>query len=82
MKRFDTRLVIGGLLILAGFVFLLESLGLFDFTGVLSGFLAAGLFALGGLAFLFVLINDRAQWWALVKKVCGSPAGGRVATRK
>ena len=66
MKRFDTRLVIGGLLILAGFVFLLESLGLFAFAGVLSGFLAAGLFALGGLAFLFVLINDRSQWWAAI----------------
>ncbi len=66
MKRFDTRLLIGGLLILAGLVFLLESLGLFAFAGALSSFLVAGMFALGGLAFLFVLINDRAQWWAAI----------------
>ncbi len=62
MERFNFRLVFGVLLILAGAVFLAESMGFIVMPGSIWGFL----FALGGLAFLSVLISDRKQWWAAI----------------
>lgn len=66
MNRIDSRLLIGGLLILAGFFFLMETLGVFAIFGMLSTLMVAGLFALGGVAFLYLLISDRDQWWAAI----------------
>jgi hypothetical protein len=66
MKRIDSRLLIGGLMILGGFLFLMENFGIFSFFGMLSTFMIAGLFGLGGAAFLFLLISDQDQWWAAI----------------
>lgn len=62
MERFNLRLVFGILLILAGAVFLAETMGFLNIAGSIWGVL----FALGGLAFLSVLLSDRQQWWAAI----------------
>lgn len=61
MRRIDPRLLIGILLVLGGL------LSLLDVQGVISN--AGGIFwglilAAGGLVFLYILLNDRSNWWA------------------
>jgi hypothetical protein len=61
MRRFDPRLVIGILLVLGGL------LSLFDVMGFISN--AGGIFwgliwGAAGLVFLYMLLNDRRNWWA------------------
>ena len=54
----------GLLLIAAGVFFLLQNFGFFV---AISAFLAMALFALGGLAFLFVfLTHPQDRWWAAI----------------
>lgn len=62
MERFNFRLIFGILLILAGAIFLAQTMGFFTIGGSLWGIL----FGLGGLAFLSVLVTDRKQWWAAI----------------
>jgi len=62
MDRWHTRAVFGPLLILAGIVFLLESLGVVTF----GAWLASLAFAAGGLAFLCVFLTNRENWWATI----------------
>lgn len=63
MQRFDVRIVWGVLLVLAGVLFLAQSLGI-----IASGWalLWAGLFAVGGATFLLVLARDSSAWWAAI----------------
>jgi hypothetical protein len=62
MNRSRNSLVWGGLLILLGFAFLLESFGILHFMGRLIWTLVL----LGiGLPFWLVYLSDRSQWWAL-----------------
>jgi hypothetical protein len=61
MRRYDPRLILGVLLVLGGL------LSLLDATGVISnggGIFWGLVFAAGGLFFLYMLINDRDNWWA------------------
>lgn len=61
LRRYDPRLILGGLLVLGGL------LSLLDATGVITngGGIFWGLISLaGGLFFLQILINQRENWWA------------------
>ena len=62
MKVFGSRIFWGGLLILAGVIFLLENMGLIT----IGELIWAILLGLGGIAFLTVYITDRQHWWALI----------------
>ncbi len=57
------NLYAGGLMILAGVLLLLQSLGVI--AGV-EHFVWAVLFGLGGLAFLAAFLHDRGNWWAAI----------------
>jgi uncharacterized membrane protein (UPF0136 family) len=61
MKWPILRVLWGLLLIAAGIVFLLNSIG----TIAIGDYQWAVILALGGLAFLSVFLADREQWWAL-----------------
>jgi hypothetical protein len=63
MKRTDTNILIGLILLGAGFLFLLVNLGLLDSA---AAAIWAAAFAVGGGAFLAVFWRDRAHWWALI----------------
>lgn len=63
MSRFDLRIVWGALLIVAGLLFLAQSLGLIPSAW---GALWAVVFGVAGLAFVAWLFVDRRQWWAII----------------
>jgi hypothetical protein len=63
MKSVKVIIGLGVLLILAGVLFLLEALGVLPGIGVPVWVL---LFVVGGLAFLWVTIANREQWWAII----------------
>jgi hypothetical protein len=63
MKEMQARIGIGLVLILAGALFLLQSLGIILEIGALVWAL---LFVLAGGAFLYSFFVDRARWWALI----------------
>jgi hypothetical protein len=65
MEIIRSRLLWGALLILAGVVFLLDSLQVVS----LGEYFITALFALGGLFFLSVYTGNRQQWWALIPGV-------------
>jgi hypothetical protein len=61
MRRYDPRLILGGLLVLGGVLSLLDAMGVIsDGGGIFWGLL----FAAGGLLFLSMLLNNRENWWA------------------
>ena len=61
MRRYDPRLIFGGLLVLGGLLSLLDALGIISNAG---GIFWGLLFTAGGLFFLYMLINNRENWWA------------------
>lgn len=63
MKRFDFRLVVGGMLILMGGLLLLQEMGLI--SGDIS-VLWASLLIASGLVFIGVFVVNRQHWWALI----------------
>lgn len=79
MNRFDRRIVLAVLLILAGVLFLMQNLG---FISDITGLVWAGLFALGGLAFLAVLISDRRAWWAAIPGIILLDLGALIAANE
>lgn len=70
MTRNDRRLLWGTLLVLAGFVFLLQNLGLFDLAGLIPESLWSVFwmfaFAGGGLVFLAGLWLKQENWWMAI----------------
>lgn len=62
MKVLGSRIFWGGLLILAGVLFLLDNMGMIT----IGELIWAILLGLGGIAFLTVFITDRQHWWALI----------------
>ncbi|NMC78428.1 MAG: hypothetical protein GYA59_03615 [Chloroflexi bacterium] len=64
MKWTNWRIYLGALLLLLGGFGLLQSLGLLPAGSYLMGILFGGLFLLGGLAFLSLLLQNRENWWA------------------
>ncbi len=63
MRKIQSRFVFGILLIGAGILFLLQSLGLLE--GASSIFWALA-FAVAGGIFLYVYLTDRTHWWAVI----------------
>lgn len=62
-RRFEGRVIIGLLLIVAGLFFLADLVfPSIDFDTIFW----AGVFGLGGLAFLAVFISNRNEWWPLI----------------
>ena len=63
MKRFDTRILFGAALILAGILILLDQ------TGILKGAAVvvwAGILTIGATFCLFWFLSDRSKWWAAI----------------
>ena len=61
MRRYDPRLILGGLLVLGGLLSLLDAMGvIMNGGGIFWGLI----FAAGGLFFLYMLVNQREDWWA------------------
>jgi hypothetical protein len=61
MRRYDPRLILGALLVLGGLLSLLDAMGVItNGGGIFWGLLSAA----GGVIFLYILINDRNNWWA------------------
>ncbi|HEU5103353.1 MAG TPA: hypothetical protein VFU22_30240 [Roseiflexaceae bacterium] len=63
MKRKDTNMLVGLMLLGAGVLFLLLNLGI---LGSAEAAIWAMLFAAGGTAFVWVFWRDRERWWALI----------------
>jgi hypothetical protein len=62
MRKFDMRLMIGGLLILGGILALLDTMGIIGNAG---GIFWGLIWGAVGVFFLYLLINDRQNnWWA------------------
>jgi hypothetical protein len=61
MRRYDPRLIFGVLLVLGGLLSLLDATGVISNSG---GIFWGLIFAAGGLFFLYMLINQRENWWA------------------
>jgi hypothetical protein len=61
MKRFNSRIVWGGLLILVGLLLLLENLNV-----IAIGSLWALLFAVPGALFVITFFTQREHWWAII----------------
>jgi hypothetical protein len=61
MRRIDPRLLIGLLLVVGGVLALLDVQGIISNAG---GIFWGMIFAAGSLVFLYLLLNDRDNWWA------------------
>jgi hypothetical protein len=61
IQRYDPRLILGVLLVLGGILSLLDATGVITNSGGIFGGL---IFGAGGLIFLYMLINNRENWWA------------------
>jgi hypothetical protein len=75
MRRFDSRLVVGTLLIAGGLIYLLQNLGVITWG---SAVWAAG-FAIAGLVFLGWFLRDRAAWWSIIPGLTLLALGGIMA---
>ncbi len=62
MKILESRILWGGLLVLAGVLFLLQNLGLFR----IGDLFWVVLLALAGLFFLSIFLQNKANWWPLI----------------
>lgn len=62
MKRANEQFLGGVLLVVGGFLLLLQNLGFLGGGELLWSLL----FGLGGIAFIVVYVNDRQRWWALI----------------
>lgn len=61
LKRFDPRLWLGVLLVFGGVLALLDAMGVISNAG---GIFWGLIFAAAGTLFLYMLLNDRENWWA------------------
>jgi hypothetical protein len=61
MRRIDPRVLIGILLVLGGVLSLLDVQGVISNAG---GIFWGLIFAAGALAFMYLMLNDRNNWWA------------------
>jgi hypothetical protein len=66
MTRSYSRLLWGLLLVGLGALLLLQNLNLIPMQNFVWGVVWAGAFGLAGLVFLYMFLQDRAQWWAVI----------------
>jgi hypothetical protein len=76
MSSQSRRVFFGVLLILVGVLFLLQQI----FSIPFGGLFFALLFAVGGAAFLYVLIRDRSKWWAAIPGLVLLGLGALIAS--
>jgi len=62
MKKISKEALIGGLLVLAGLVFLVQQI----FHLPIGGLFVSMFFLAGGLVFFYVVLNNKEHWWALI----------------
>jgi len=62
MKKISKEMFFGGLLVLAGLLFLVQQI----FHLPIGGLFVALFFLAGGLVFFYVLLQDKERWWALI----------------
>ncbi len=62
MRRIDSRLLVGLLLIVGGIVYLLQNLNLITWGPTVW----TGAFFVGAIVFLVAYLRDRASWWAII----------------
>ena len=63
MQNTKGYIALGVLLVAVGILFLLQNFGVF---GLFAHLVWVVLFGAGGLAFLWVFLNNREQWWAII----------------
>lgn len=73
-KSYPWRLLLGAGLILMGVLALLDTLNLVKVADWWIG----ALFIMGGLAFLTVTLNNKAQWWGLIPGLALIGIGGEI----
>ena len=67
MSKLNWRVVLGVLLLVLGVLGLLQTTGLITFEGEVWLWVFAAIFAVAGLAFLYVLITSpKDNWWAAI----------------
>ena len=76
MSDNSKRFLFGGLLVLAGVVFILQQLLSWPIGGVFFSMF----FAAGAIVFLFIFARDRAKWWALIPGMTLLGLAGVIAT--
>jgi len=76
MSDNSKRFLFGGLLVLAGVVFILQQL----FNWPIGGVFISLLFAAGAFIFLFVFLGDHSKWWALIPGMTLLGLAGIIAT--
>jgi hypothetical protein len=72
MKILESRILWGGLLILAGVLFLIQNLGIFRIADLFW----VVLLVLAGIFFLTIFIQNRSNWWALIPGLTLFSVGG------
>ena len=63
IMNIDYRILLGALLILGGILGILEKIGMINNA---SGSFWALIFALAGVAFLYIFITNREHWWSII----------------
>jgi hypothetical protein len=66
MNKFNWRAMLGIMMLVAGGLALLSSLNLIQLEGSVWTIIIAAAFAVGGTAFLYVLVSDKSNWWAAI----------------
>ena len=62
MKKLSKEIIFGGVLVLAGLLFLVQQI----FKMPIGGLFVSMFFLAGGLVFLYLVFMDKERWWALI----------------
>lgn len=78
--KINWRIIVGVAMVVLGGLALLQAFGILPTQGSLMLLLLAGIFIAGGLAFLYVLIANRENWWAAIPGFTLLGLGGLILT--
>jgi len=62
MKKISKQMFFGGLLVLAGIIFLVQQI----FSIPIGGLFVSMFFLAGALIFIYLVVTDKEKWWALI----------------
>jgi hypothetical protein len=65
MNKSQSQLIWGVILVVGGFIFLLQTLGIVQQGGI-SSFFWSLIFGFGGLVFIYIFGQNREHWWSLI----------------